>query len=347
MKVSVLNLATLRKDETYKDAIDKMVRLAKKIESLGYERLWIAEHHNMKYIASSATQLLIQQALINTEKIRVGAGGVMLPNHSPYIVAEQYGTLETLFPGRVDLGLGRAPGTDVDTAMAIRRNTRGREFYFGDEIEEIQGYFKGTNRVHAYPAEGLDVPIYILGSTTDSAYLAAKLGLPYSFASHFAPGQMEKAVEIYRSNFKPSEYLEKPYVILGVNVILADTNEEAKKLSTTQLRMFTNIITGKSEGLFPPVENEDEVWKSVIEAKGVPHFGPVKFEADSLIKHEKAVVDHMSSIKFVGDMETAKEQIRELQKRVEFEEIMSVSYIYDEEAHLHSCELLAKVVSEI
>lgn len=347
MKVSVLNLAMLRQNESYKDAIDKVVKLAKKIEDLGYERLWIAEHHNMKYLASSATQLLIQQALINTDKIRVGAGGVMLPNHSPYIVAEQYGTLETLFPGRVDLGLGRAPGTDGYTAMAIRRNTRGREFTFGDEIEEIQSYFKGTNRVHAYPAEGLDIPIYILGSTRDSAYLAARLGLPYSFASHFAPAQMEEAVRIYRSNFIPSEYLEKPYVILGVNVIMADTNKEAEKLSTTQLQVLTNIITGKSDGLLPPVESEEAVWNSLIEAKRAPHFGPVKFNAESLIKNEIAVVKEMFSMKFVGDVETVKEQIKELQKRVDFEEIMSVSYIYDEEAHLHSCELLAQAVSEI
>ena len=186
MKVSILNLVPLRQGESYKVAMDRMVSLAKKAEELGYTRYWIAEHHNTHSVASSATQLLIQYALSNTEKIRIGSGGVMLPNHSPYLVAEQYGTLETLYPGRVDLGLGRAPGTDLETARAIRRGL-GRESDFEREVMELSEYFRDTEVVHAYPAAGLTIPLYILGSSTDSAYLAAKLGLPYAFAAHFAP----------------------------------------------------------------------------------------------------------------------------------------------------------------
>ena len=229
MKVSVLNLVPLRHGESFKDAMDAMVRLAKRVEDLGYTRYWIAEHHNMRSIASSATQLLIQHTLANTKKIRVGSGGVMLPNHSPYLIAEQYGTLETLYPNRVDLGLGRAPGTDVPTAMALRR-TKDLKTDFERDLAELSGYFKGSNYVQAYPAHGLYLPFYILGSSTDSAYLAAKLGLPYSFAAHFAPTMMENAIAIYNRYFQPSAILDKPYVILGVNAILADTDEEAKRL---------------------------------------------------------------------------------------------------------------------
>ncbi len=209
MKVSILNLVPLRQGESYKAAMERMVNLAKKAEELGYTRYWIAEHHNTHSVASSATQLLIQYALSNTEKIRIGSGGVMLPNHSPYLVAEQYGTLETLYPGRVDLGLGRAPGTDLETARAIRRGV-GRESDFEREVMELSEYFRDTEVVHAYPAAGLNIPLYILGSSTDSAYLAARLGLPYSFAAHFAPTMMETAIRIYQENFKPSDVLEKP-----------------------------------------------------------------------------------------------------------------------------------------
>lgn len=347
MKVSVLNLASLRKGENHRDAIDSMTRLAKKVEKLGYERFWIAEHHNMPSVASSATQILIGHVLENTEKIRVGAGGVMLPNHSPYIVAEQYGTLETLFPGRVDLGLGRAPGTDMQTARALRRSVSGREFAFPNEVRELQGYFKGSNHVQAYPAKGLDVPIYILGSSTDSAYLAAELGLPYSFASHFAPAQMEEAVRIYRNNFKSSEYLKEPYVIIGVNIVLSDSQEEAESLSTTHLQAFTNIVSGKSDGLLPPVKSEQEVWDNLKRVKSAPHFGPVKFDSDQLIYHEKAIVQQMFSVRVVGDKESAKEQIKGLQDRVEFDEIIAVSYIYDEDAQDRSFELLAELAAEI
>ena len=211
MKLSILNLAPVREGQTYLQAVDSMVNLAKHAERIGIERYWIAEHHNMKNLVSSATALLIQHTLANTKTLRVGSGGVMLPNHSPYVVAEQYGTLETLYPNRVELGLGRAPGTDMQTAAALRRGRNSLDF--PAEIAELRGYFKDCNPVSAYPSAGLNIPFYILGSSTESAYLAAELGLPYAFASHFAPRMMEMAVEIYRKNFKPSTYLAEPYVI--------------------------------------------------------------------------------------------------------------------------------------
>lgn len=301
----------------------------------------------MEYVASSATALLVQKALDNTKKIRVGSGGVMLPNHSPYIVAENYGTLETLYPNRVDLGLGRAPGTDLKTALSIRRNNSGREFLFEDEVKEIISYFEGTNNVHAYPAEGLNVPIYLLGSSTKSAYLAAKLGLPYSFASHFAPSQLEEAVKLYRNNFKASRYLSKPYVIIGVNVIMAENNNEANRLATSQLKAFTNIVSGVSKGIEPPFENEEEVWEELQKVKSTPHFGPVKFQLESLINNEKQVVDSMFKAKLVGDVEKVVLDIKELKKKVDFDELMTISYIYDEKAHHKSIELLKLAVDII
>lgn len=345
MKLSVLNLAPLRQGESFKQAIDAMVRLAQKIEELGYERYWIAEHHNMKSVASSATQLLIQRTLDNTEKIRVGSGGVMLPNHSPYLVAEQYGTLEVMYPGRVDLGLGRAPGTDVPTARAIRR-TADMRVDFERDLAELRSYFKGTNYVQAYPAHDMDIPIYILGSSTDSAYLAAKLGLPYSFAAHFAPAMMENAVTIYRRHFEPSEVLSEPYVILGANAVLADTDEEAKRLSTTMIQSFLNIVTSEPRGLMPPLQSEEAVWRDFIATNKVPHFGPIAFEIDDLIDHEKEVVKRMTEVSFIGSKETVAKQIKDLQRRVDFDELMINSYIYDEKAQHHSYELLAEVVKE-
>lgn len=285
MKISILNLAPLRQGQNFKDAIDAMIKLAKKADELGYERFWIAEHHNTKSVASSATQLLIQRTLDNTSNIRVGSGGVMLPNHSPYIVAEQYGTLETLYPGRVDLGLGRAPGTDYNTARAIRRNTN-REMDFKKEVVELSGYFKDIRPVHAYPA--------------------AELGLPYAFASHFAPAMMENAVAIYRHYFKPSEVLSEPYVILGANAVVADSDEEAKRLSTTQIQSFLNIITSNPQGMVPPVQSEEAVWKNYIATTKVPHFGPIAFEHDEIVDHERSVVNQMTKISFIGNKETVK-----------------------------------------
>ncbi len=257
MKLSILNLVPLREGQDYRQAIESMVSLAKLAESLGVERYWIAEHHNMPNLASSATQLLIQHTLANTSTLKVGSGGVMLPNHAPYLVAEQYGTLATLYPGRVQLGLGRAPGTDMRTARALRRGAIHPEFI--DDLLELRGYFENTNPVSAYPAAGLEIPFYILGSSTDSAYLAAELGLPYAFASHFAPEMMEEAVAIYRRLFKPSKHLEKPYVILGANAILADTHEQAQQLATTYMLFALGILRNARRKLHEPFASLEEL----------------------------------------------------------------------------------------
>lgn len=343
MKLSVLNLVPLRQGQSYREAMGDLVTMAKAIEDMGYHRLWIAEHHNMKSIGSSATVLLMEHVLAQTSHIRVGSGGIMLPNHSPYIVAEQFGTLETLYPGRVDLGLGRAPGTDLETARALRR-TDDLNPHFADDLEELQGYFKDTNAVSAYPAAGLTVPFYILGSSTDSAYLAAKLGLPYAFASHFAPNMMEEAVEIYRRYFHPSDLLEKPYVIIGANAVLADTDEEADRLATTQLQSFLSIVTGQPTGLKPPLSNEADVWKDYVQAHKVPHFGPIAFDREDIIHREKLIVKQMSRISLVGSPERAKKQLRALQQAVAPDELIVNSYIYDQDAQLHSFDLLKGIV---
>lgn len=345
MDVSLLKLVPLRAGQSFKEAVDDMVTLAQRTEGYGYSRYWIAEHHNMKRLASSATQLLIQRTLANTNTIRVGSGGVMLPNHSPYLVAEQYGTLEALYPNRVDLGLGRAPGTDQQTARALRR-TDNLYSDFASELKELRGYFDDTNGVHAYPAAGIDIPFYILGSSTDSAYLAAHLGLPYVFAAHFAPAMMETAIKIYRTNFEPSNYLIEPYVILCVNAVLGDTDEEAKRLATTQTQSFLGIVTGSQEGLQPPKVSEDEVWEHYVEAKIAPHFGPIAFKTEDVVYREKAVVHQMMSVSMIGNQSSVTEQLRELHKRAPFDEIMAQSLIFDQDAQAHSYKLLSDVMHD-
>lgn len=345
MKYSVLNLVPLREGQCFKEAIDDMLELAKKVEEYGYERYWIAEHHNSKTIASSATQLLILHALNHTKKIRVGSGGVMLPNHNPYLIAEQYGTLETIFPDRIDLGLGRAPGTDLATAKVLRRG-RNLHPYFETDLLELESYFKDCGSVNVYPAVGLNIPFYILGSSTDSAHLAAKLGLPYVFASHFAPGAMKVAIEIYRNEFIPSRNLEKPYVILALNAALADTDNEAKKLFTSHTQAVLNLITENRKGILPPVDSEDKVWENYIRAEKVPHFGPVAFELSDIISREKSIVEDMSGVALVGCIDTAKEQLNKIMENIKIDEIMVNSFIYDKEAQYKSYKLLAEMINE-
>lgn len=350
MKASILNLAPLRESNNYKKAMDDMFDLAQEADKLGYERFWIAEHHNTKNFASSATVILMDETLRRTKHIRVGSGGIMLPNHSPYIVAEQFGTLATLYPDRVDLGLGRAPGTDMKTVRAIGRTNKA-VMDFPKEVEEIQGYFKDTNEVHAFPGANVDVPVIILGSSTDSAHLAAKLGLPYAFASHFAPGMLLEAVKIYREEFQPSDVLTKPYVIVGINAFVADSYEEAESLRTTQLQAAIDIITGNSQPLQPPVKNEAEVWdnyaQSKIDAVKVPHFGPVKFDKEKIIGHVKAAAQNMSSLSLVGTKEMIKDQIGQLQDQLKFEELMATGFIYDNDAMKKSYRLLKEAIDEI
>lgn len=344
MKFSVLDLAYLREGESFKDAYDNLVNLAQSVEKFGYERYWIAEHHNSSAVGSSATQLLILHTLANTKTIRVGSGGVMLPNHSPYLVAEQYGTIESLYPNRLDMGIGRAPGTDLKTAIAIRRPD-SPHYTFEKQLEELESYFVGNPDVNAYPAKGIEIPKYILGSSVESAYLASKLGLPYAFASHFAPTNLKECVKIYRDNFKPSKWLDKPYVIVGINAFVADTDEEAKILSTSQIQAVLGLVTSGQKPIQSP-KDEEEIWNDFIRAEKVPHFGPIAFEKKDIVNQEKEIVNRMMSCCLIGSKETVCEQLRELKNSLEFEELIVNSIIYDKEKQIKSYKLLAEVIKE-
>lgn len=323
--VSVLDLGPIRKGESRKDAIDNMVKLAQATEKLGYERFWIAEHHNTGSLISSATPILIKHVLEHTEKIRVGAGGIMLPNHAPLVVAEQFGTMAQIYPGRVDLGLGRAPGTDMLTATALRRSHTDDSVYsFPKDIEQLLIYFgpdEVQGHVKANIAIGTNVPLYVLGSSTNSAYLAAELGLPYAFASHFAPTYMEDAIEIYRRNFKPSPYLAEPYMIVCLNVIAAESDEEAKREYSTLQQMFLNVVRGDENPLLPPVEHID--WT----------------------EEERLAVSSMIRVTFVGGKDSVKDQFIDFQEKYNVDEIMVVSYIFEQEKQIRSYEIFKEIVS--
>ncbi|SDM58639.1 luciferase family oxidoreductase, group 1 [Psychrobacillus sp. OK028] len=326
--VSVLDLVAVKEDQTNKEAFKDMVSLAQFTEKLGYNRYWLTEHHNAPNVISSATSILIGHVLEKTETIKVGSGGIMLPNHAPLVVAEQFGTLESLYPNRLDLGLGRAPGTDMQTAHALRRTTQETSFSFPQDVVELQNYFKSIDSqstVHAFPGVGANVPIYILGSSTSSAELAARLGLPYAFAAHFAPQQMEMAIEIYRNKFVPSEYLTEPYVIVCVNVIAADTNEEAKKLSTTSDRFYLNVVTGKKELLQPPVDSMEGLWNPL----------------------EENAVRRMSAYTFKGDRNKIIEQLKSFLGAFHVDELMAVTYVYDQEARRRSYEILREAIEQL
>lgn len=326
--LSALNLAPARQGQTAKQAIEAMVRLAQYVETLDFARFWIAEHHNMPHLLSSATQLLIGHTLSQTEKIRVGSGGVMLPNHSPLQVAEQYGTLHTLYGDRVDVGLGRAPGTDPLTALALRRGQRDVSNEFEQDILALQGYFaekKADAPVGAYPAQGLNLPLYILGSSTESAFLAAKLGLPYAFAAHFAPRFLDLAVEIYRREFKPSAVLDKPYVIVCINATLADTDEEAHFLHSTVQQMFWHLVKGSPRAMQPPVPDMDKLWTP----------------------SEKMSAMQMLNAAMVGDVNRVKTQFLDLQRRVQADEIMLTNYIFDEAKQLHAYHLFKQMIDTL
>jgi luciferase family oxidoreductase group 1 len=323
--VSVLNLAPIRKGQNPGQAIESMVELAQAVESMGYHRYWIAEHHNTATLVSSATSILIKHVLEHTNTIHVGSGGIMLPNHSPLVVAEQFGTLATIYPNRVDLGLGRAPGTDMKTASALRRSKNDSVYTFPDDVKALLTYFgpeEQQSYVKAYPGVGTNIPIYILGSSTDSAYLAASLGLPYVFASHFAPRFMEEAISIYRNRFQPSEYLDKPYMMVCLNVVAAETNEEAEFLSTTMQQFFLNVVRGTQNPLQPPVENLDELWTPM----------------------EKEMAASKQSVTLLGSKETVRQQLTAFQDYYNVDELMAVSYIFDTEKQKRSYEILKEVV---
>lgn len=324
-QVSILNLVPVRQGQDNKDAIDSMVNLAQFADRAGFLRYWIAEHHNTRYLVSSATQVLIGYVLAHTQHMRVGSGGVMLPNHSPLMVAEQYGTLATIYPNRVDLGLGRAPGTDPKTAAALRRHSHDISHQFPQDIADLQRYFGDISvqkDVKATPAVGLNVPLYILGSSTDSGYLAAELGLPYAFASHFAPRLMDEALAIYRARFRPSAVLDKPYVIVGINAVVADSDQEAAYLATTQKQSFLNVVRGSGQPMQPPVDSMDGLW----------------------LPHEAAMVDNMLACALVGGRNSVAQQYQALQARTKADELMVMSHIYDEKLQQYSYQLLLDII---
>jgi len=321
IKFSALDLSVVTEGGNFNTAIQRTADVALHIEQLGYERLWLAEHHNMEHIASSATAVLIGHIAGKTSTLRVGSGGIMLPNHAPLAVAEQFGTLETLYPGRIDLGLGRAPGTDQATAMALRKNFSSQYHYdFAQNITELKGYFDNTDpraRVRAFPGEGSRVPLWILGSSTDSAYLAAAMGLPYAFAAHFAPAQLMQAIAIYRQRFVPSDNLAEPYIMPCVNVIAADTDARAQQLATSVYRMYMGIVTGERKPLQAPVDSMEGLWDL----------------------QTQAAVAHMTQCTFVGSPDTLRKKLSAFLEATSASELMINSNIYDIEDRLHSFTL--------
>ena len=325
---SILDLALVSDGNSLKQTYNDALKLAQQAEKFGYTRYWLAEHHNAPNIASSATSILIGYVAQGTTKLRIGSGGIMLPNHSPLLVAEQFGTLGSLYPNRIDLGLGRAPGTDGETAKAIRSDFMEAAHSFPNEIDKIQKYFSADNstaKVRATVAEGVEVPLYILGSSTDSAHLAAKKGLPYAFASHFATTHLMEALAIYRNEFQPSKHLEKPYVLAGVNIIVADTDEEAQRLSTSLIRMIVGILTGKRDYVQPPTEMTDDLTE--------------------VMQHPQ--VYQMLKYSFIGSKTTVKEQVMNFLAETKADELIAVTHIFDVNERIRSYELFAEIMKEL
>jgi luciferase family oxidoreductase group 1 len=320
--VSVLDLATIVEGDGPQQAFRKSKELAQLAEKLGYNRYWFAEHHNMESVASSATSVLIGYIAGATTSIRVGSGGVMLPNHAPLVIAEQFGTLESLYPGRIDLGIGRAPGTDGITSMALRRHLQGNIDDFPNDVMETINYLgpKDPNaRVRAIPGEGTGVPVWLLGSSTYSAQLAAHLGLPFAFASHFAPTHLYDALNIYRERFKPSQFLKEPYALACVNVIAAETDEEAQRLATSFYVLFLGLIRNKRRPLQAPVDSMEGIWSEA----------------------EKAAVQQMMQFSFIGSANTVKKNLESFIATTGVQEIMVASHIFDHSLKLRSYEMIA------
>lgn len=321
-RFSALDLAPIRDDGTPAQALHNALALARHVEGLGFERFWVAEHHNMDGIASAATAVLIGYLAANTTRIRLGAGGVMLPNHAPLVIAEQFGTLETLYPGRIDLGLGRAPGSDGATQHALRRGPRsGLEF--PALVEELRGFLAPSRPgqpVRAIPGEGLDIPIWLLGSSDFSARLAAELGLPFSFAGHFSPEGMA-AMRLYRHLFKPSATLARPYAMIGVPVVAAETDEEARHQATTQQLKFLSLVRGHRLQLQPPVDSMDGVWN----------------------EWEREAVNQRLGAAIVGGPDTVRRELEALVAETEADEVMIVSDFYNIADRLRSFEIVASL----
>ncbi|GLQ93701.1 LLM class flavin-dependent oxidoreductase [Dyella acidisoli] len=316
---SVLDLAPVTEGSTPAEAFANMTNLAQWTEQLGYHRYWLAEHHNMPGIASAATAVLIGHVAGSTSRIRVGAGGIMLPNHAPLQVAEQFGTLASLYPGRIDLGLGRAPGTDQATARALRRYYEGAET-FPNDVHELLAFFEPASpdqTVRAVPGAGIDVPVWLLGSSLFSAQLAAAQGLPFAFASHFAPDAMDEALMLYRRDFKPSARLDKPYAMLCVNVVASDTDSEARRLFTTQQQSFVNLRRGRPGLIPPPIDDMESYWTPA----------------------EKYMVERALACAIVGSPETVREGLAAFIERHRPDELMLTANIFDHAARKRSFEL--------
>ncbi|MEL0019937.1 MAG: LLM class flavin-dependent oxidoreductase [Rickettsiales bacterium] len=325
VQLSVLDLAYIGEGFTPADALANALDLAQHVEAAGFSRFWLAEHHNLAGIASAATALCICHVAGGTKTIRVGAGGVMLPNHSPMVIAEQFGTLATLFPGRIDLGLGRAPGTDQRTLQALRRGPDASEYFPQDvvELRALLGPPQEGQVIHAIPGEDTNVPLWILGSSLYGAQLAAMLGLPYAFASHFAPQALMQAIAVYRERFEPSEQLEKPYVMVGCNAIVADTEEEAKRLFTSPQQNFTRMVRGTRGQLPPPVDDIEDFWNPM----------------------EKAHASSMLACSFYGSKATIKDKLAPLIEATGADELMVAAAIWDHKARVRSFELLAEAMA--
>jgi luciferase family oxidoreductase group 1 len=327
--LSVLDLSPVIEGGDVRQALDNSLDLARNAERLGYRRFWLAEHHNMPGVASAATSLVIGHVAAGTRSIRVGAGGIMLPNHAPLVIAEQFGTLEALFPGRIDLGLGRAPGSDQLTARALRRTLVGDVDRFPQDVVELMNYFQPVRPgqpLQAVPGAGLSVPVWILGSSLFGAQLAAALGLPFAFASHFAPAQMEEACAIYRARFEPSAQLDKPHVMLGLNVVGAETEAEARRLFTSLQQAFLNLRTGRPGRLPPPVDD--------IEAR---------FAASGLSPDMQGAL----ATAVVGDRRQVREGLEAFVVRAKPDEIMVTAQIYDHAARVRSFEIAAAARDEL
>ena len=323
---SVLDLAPITQGADAAAALRNSLDLARHAERWGYHRYWVAEHHNMPGIASAATAVVIAHIAAGTTSIRVGAGGIMLPNHAPLMVAEQFGTLESLFPGRIDLGLGRAPGTDQATARALRRTLASDPDAFPQDVLELLSYFhpQDGQSVRAVPGVGLDVPVWILGSSLFGAQVAAMLGLPFAFASHFAAAQMMQAIAIYRARFRPTAALPQPRVMLGVNIVAADTDEEARYLATSGRESFANLRRGMPTALPPP---NREFEKEVVPFRGIR-------------------LEEIQSVSIVGSAATVRDDLRDFISRTTPEELIVVSHIYDHAARLRSHQIAASVLAE-
>ncbi|MGC2526609.1 MAG: LLM class flavin-dependent oxidoreductase [Candidatus Acidiferrum sp.] len=321
---SILDLSPIPEDATAAVALRNSLDLAQHAEAWGYHRFWLAEHHGMPGIASAATSVVIGYVAGGTKTIRVGSGGIMLPNHAPLVIVEQFGTLASLYPDRIDLGLGRAPGTDILTAHALRRNMSSTSDNFPQDVEELQSYFEPAARnqkVCAVPGAGLRVPIWLLGSSLFSAQLAAKMGLPFAFASHFAPADMMQALELYRTRFQPSRQLARPYAMLGVNVLVAETDAEAQFLFTSVQQSFTNLRRGMPGQIPPPIHDIDSFWSPA----------------------EKASASMTLMCSVVGSPETAQRRLLKFLELTQPDEIIATAHMYDHSARLRSFELLAGI----